>query len=74
MCEVLGCFVVVLPRSVALVELYDDEDHDRYHCKDDGEIYQKGCAYAKDLCLVVVVGWRGRADLVRRRRVGNWRW
>lgn len=72
MCEVLGCFVVVLPRSVALVELDDDEDHDRNHCKDDGEIYQKGCTYAKDLCLaVVVVGWRRGTDLVRRRRVGT---
>lgn len=41
-------FVVVLPRSVALVELIDDESHDRYHYKDDGKVDQKGSAYAED--------------------------
>ena len=44
--EVLRGLVVVLPRSVALVELDEDEDHQRHHCEDDSEVDQKGSAYA----------------------------
>lgn len=67
--EVLGRFVVVLPRTVALVKLDEDEDHDCYYCSDDGQVDQERNAYAQYPWVAVLALGRRGTNLVRRRRV-----